>query len=500
MKKGLSLIYAVLLCVCMAGCSPEHNQKSNTDIVNAEQMSAVENQQDINSNATPIQEDGGEENYEVIEDHTDRNPFYLLHQAFIKTKSQLLVTFELMLVLLLVLSFILYLAEHFAQPDVYKHFPTSLLWTFVKCIQDPGEMASPKPITLLGRIVANVIGLLGVAVFVIPAGIISSGFIGAMEEERQEIQIHENIKTLHMAFERKLDRPTGFQITPKYISITEIQARLGLKEDEILDAVRNDDHYRLINVGVTQTAEDHPQDMLAVEHFTLNTAYGQCIDRGSKVTIFSPSNIVDPVMGWWSYYLAMIGGFNYISRELGQTRPYLSYYTYKPELNIPGNMEFMEDMNHLAKSSDSWVFSLMPSSGQYEPNYPTQFHFCYGLKKGETAFSNPNITLNDTLAFDAFYHSLSDILENRYSLYTDKQKYHNNSNPAFFARHLDNKVNAVSLRVAWSVTCWDMNAVKIAKDVAECINKEILHLEGNPDVPRLKIKAIGYEGYNNPLP
>ncbi len=483
----LSLLIVTLFASCVSGSDEQNKVVSDSIVLISDQTQEV----------VAAADDGADDNYVVVQHHTDRNPFYLLQQAFAKTKSQLLVTFELMLVLLLVLSFILYLAEHFAQPTVYKHFPTSLLWTFVKCIQDPGEMAPPKPITLLGRIVANVIGLLGVAVFAIPAGIVSSGFIGAMEEEQQAIQIHENIKTLHLAFERKLDRPTGYQIAPKYISITEIQARLGLKEDEILDAVRNDDHYRLINVGVTQTAEEHPQDMLAVELYTLNTVYGQCIDRGSKVTIFSPGNIVDPIMGWWSYYLAMIGGFNYISRELGQTRPYLSYYTYKPELNIPGNTEFMEDMNYLANASDSWVFTLMPSSGQFEPKYPTQFHFSYGLKKGETAFSNPNITLNDTLAFDAFYHSLSDVLENRYSLCADKQKYHNNSNPALFARHLENKVNAVSLRVAWSVICWDMRAIKIARDIAEAINRELLGLDGNPDVPELKVKDIGYEGYTN---
>jgi hypothetical protein len=42
-----------------------------------------------------------------------------------------------------------------------------------------------------------------------------------------------------------------------------------------------------------------------------------------------------------------------------------------------------------------------------------------------------------------------------------------------------------------------MRAIKIARDIAECINKEILHLEGNPDVPELKVKDIGYNGYNN---
>lgn len=48
-------------------------------------------------------------------------------------------------------------------------------------------------------------------------------------------------------------------------------------------------------------------------------------------SIFAPSNTVDPIMGWWAYYVALIGGFNYISKELGQTRPYQSFYTYSPE-------------------------------------------------------------------------------------------------------------------------------------------------------------------------
>ena len=491
-KKGLIIVLCLVALAIFASCGAKSSEQSIVTENSIEQVLPL-----VQDNMVSATEDGRSDAYIVEQAHHDRDPFYLLKQAFSKTKSQLLVTLELMLVLLLVLSIILYLAEHFAQPTVYKHFPTSMLWTFVKCIQDPGEMAPPKPITVLGRIVANVIGLVGVAIFAIPAGIVSSGFIGAMEEEQQAIQIHQNIEQLHLAFERKLDRPTGFQIAPKYVSVTEIQARLGLKEDEILDAVRHDDHYRLINVGVTQTADEHPQDKLAVEHYSLNTIYGQCIDRGSKVTIFSPSDIVDPIIGWWSYYLAKIGGFNYISRELGQTRPYLSYYTYRPELEIPGNVEFMSDMNKLASSKDCWVFSLMAASGHQEPNYPTQFHFHYGLKRGNSSYSDPDVTLNDTTRFEAFYQSLSHTLHKNYQLESDKQKYYRNNNPEIFARHLDNKINAISLRVAWSVICWDTRAIKIAHDVAEEINISILNLEGNPDVPELKVKDIGYEGYTN---
>lgn len=42
-----------------------------------------------------------------------------------------------------------------------------------------------------------------------------------------------------------------------------------------------------------------------------------------------------------------------------------------------------------------------------------------------------------------------------------------------------------------------MRAIKIAQDVAEQINKQIVGLEGYPDVPELKIKNIGCNRYTN---
>ena len=57
-------------------------------------------------------------------------------------------------------------------------------------------------------------------------------------------------------------------------------------------------------------------------------------------------------------------------------------------------------------------------------------------------------------------------------------------------------MNAVALRVAWSVTVRDARAIQIAQSLAQSINQNINHTD-NPVDPELKIKAIGYEGYNN---
>ena len=483
--KALFFLLLVMPLFISCGSQTNENISAKDTSINATTAEAAP-QHDMENSDDSVSMDGA-----------TKKPFHLLNQAFQKTKGHLLVIFEMLVAVILILSVLLFIAEHSAQPKVYKHYPTSLLWTFVKCIQDPGEMAPPKPITIFGRVIANMIGLVGIALFAIPAGVISSGLISAMDDEKHDALIQKNIIELHNAFERKKDRPTGFQIAPAYVSVVEIQARLGLKEEEILDAVSHDNHYRLINLSTTQTKEEHPQDKLAVEHFPLNTVYGQCIDRGSKVTIVTLGNIVDPIMGWWNYYLAKIGGFNYVSREIGQARPYKSFYTYKPEENIPGNKEFMEDINRLANSDNSWIITLMPASGAMEPSYPTQFHFGYGSTKGDTTYNDSNIMLNDTILFESFYRDFSDVLQEKYELRTDKQLYYDNSNPSYFARHLNHHPNAVVIRVAWSVTCWDTRTILIAQELAKSINIKILGLSDNPDVPELKDKDIGYRGYTD---
>lgn len=419
--------------------------------------------------------------------------FNVLHRAFLAKKDEFYVSIQFLFNITLLLSFVLFFVEHEVQPEVYSNGWKSVLWAFAQYIGDPGGFADTPPITFVGRVIACIIGVLGIAIFAVPAGLIGSAFSEVMEKDERKAKSKEWANRLMLAFERKLDRPTGYQRVPRYVSISEIMARMGLKQDEIVDAVSCNPHFRMINVACTHPVEDNVDDQLAVEHFTINTDYGQCINRNSPVTIYSPSNIDDPVIGWWAYYVAMIGGFNYVSRELGETRPYHSFYIYKDD-KTPGRKECMADLNRLADSEHKWLFTLMAASGGSEPAYPTQLHFTYGAKDGDDSYDDPNITLNDIPVFDALYKDFSALLDNKFGLSADKQRYHDNSNPAFFARHLEHKVNAVCLRVAWSVLARDTRSLLIAKEFAETINQHINHF-GNPDVPELKVKDIGYRGY-----
>ena len=352
---------------------------------------------------------------------------------------------------------------------------------------------------MVGRIIACIIGLLGIALFAVPAGLIGAGFSEAMDKELHKEITDKNIKKLHNAFERKLDRPTGFQIVPPVLSLVDIQARMGMTVDDIIDAVEHSDRFRLANTAVMQTVDEHPQDRLVVEHFVVNRPYGCCIDRGSKVTIVSPSNIVDPVIGHFGYYLAKIGGFNFVSRELGATRPYRSFYKYDDENAVEGLTEYMADLNRLTAHEDSWIITMLASSGANEPSYPAKIEFTAGGDKGNESLEQEGLTVKDTARFKTLIEDTEVRLRREFELESAFQRYHGIGVNAhkLYTHKLVNaaNINSFALHIAWNVSMWDPRRTAVAKCLAELIAK---HIDGRTELtlsPELKRKDCGYDDY-----
>lgn len=422
--------------------------------------------------------------------------FRLLQCAITSKAKELLISLQFLVVVTLILSFVLFFYEHAAQPDVYNNGVRSVVWAFAQYIGDPGHFADTPPVTIVGRIIACIIGLLGIALFAVPAGLVGAGFSEAMDEELHKEVTSKNVTKLQIAFERKLDRPTGFQIVPQYLSICDIQARMGMKTDDIFDAVEASQCFRLINLAVTQTIDERPQDKLAIENFCVNRPYGCCIDRGSKITIVSPSSLVDPCIGNFSYYIALIGGFNYISREIGELRPYRSYYSFKDRYNQEENLPlYMEDLERLTSRSGSWTITPLVASGANEPTYPTIFHFSAGGAKGDERFEGVNLIVKDMKAYKAFYEDVTAELEQQYGMTSDHQRYHNVSTSNLFVRKFEQGRgcdNNIILRIAWSACLWDSRRIAIAKTLADAINRHFESDVVKVYAPDLKVKKSGY--------
>ena len=421
--------------------------------------------------------------------------FNILSRAIRSKKQEMVVSLQFLAIVTLILSFILFFVEHAAQPEVYDNGWTSVVWAFAQYIGDPGGFADTPPVTFTGRIIACIIGILGIAIFAVPAGLIGSAFTEVMDEDKRDSIIEENKKKLQLAFERKLDRPTGFRIVPQYLSICDIQARMGMKMDDILDAIDASENFRLINLAATQTIDEHPQDKLAVENFLVNRPYGCCIDRGSKITIIAPSSLIDPCIGGFAYYLALIGGFNYISREIGELRPYRSYYTFKDRNNHEENLPlYMEDVERLTSREGSWTVTVLAASGALSPSYPTVFHFSAGGKMGDERFDGDNLIVKDMKKYQSFYEDVSGLLEREFDLTSDHQRYHDVAANAFMRKFEKGRgaENNIVLRVAWSACLWDSRHMAIAKTMADSLNNYFENDIVKEYAPDLKIVKCGY--------
>lgn len=422
--------------------------------------------------------------------------FRLLQQALSSKAEEMWVSLQFLVIVTLMLSFVLFFYENNAQPEIYDNGLRSVVWAFAQYIGDPGGFADTPPITFAGRIIACIIGLLGIAIFAVPAGLIGAGFSEAMSNELHKEVTDKNIEKLKKVFERKLDRPTGFQIVPQHLSICDIQARMGMKTDDIFDAVESSNCFRLVNLAVTQTIDEHPQDKLAVEHFMVNRPYGCCIDRGSKVTIVSPSSLCDPCIGNFSYYLALIGGFNYISRELGELRPYRSYYSFKERYNQEEYLPlYMDDLERLTSGNDSWTLTPLAASGANEPNYPTVFHFSAGGAKGDESFEGENLFIKDMVTYKVFYDDVTAELEQKFGLTSDHQRYHDITSANVFTRKFaDGKgsKNNIIMRIAWSACLWDSRRIAIAKTIADGLNRNLENDIDKQYEADLKYKKSGY--------
>lgn len=425
--------------------------------------------------------------------------FRLLTNAFASKKSELFVSMQFLVIVTMMLSFILYFSEHDAQPEAYSDGIVSVVWAFMQYIGDPGGFAENSPVTFVGRVIACVIGILGIAIFAVPAGLIGSGFTEAMEKEEKAEKTVANVEKLRLAFERKLDRYTRIQATPQFVSIADIQARLRMSIDDIFDAIDHSDHFRLVNLAATRTVDERAEDKLAVEHFHLNRPYGYMIDRKSNVTIVSPASLVDPCFYHFAYYLAKICGFNYVSRELGVVRPYKSFYLLGEEtMEQAGAKEYYDDLNMLTRGNNKVVVTLLVASGANEPVYPTQVHFGYGGKRGDESYDGADLTIKNVPLFDTMYKEMSDRLEKEFSIKCDRQRYHDTASTKMYLRHLENKDNieGIVIRIAWSECMWNPAHVQISQTMGEVINKYYDNDKSVGTSEELKAKGIGYDGYD----
>ena len=348
----------------------------------------------------------------------------LFQKAYDATRHQILISLLLLLFITAIFAVLMWIAESGVNNNF--DFWDALVWTFVKYVEDPADVAV-SPVTLLGKIVGTLVGVLGIAIFAVPTGLIGSGLIDAMDDERHEKEIEKNYLRLRKAFRRVANKTLRVHLNtlpdkggknfavmtfvPQYVPASRVQIRQGMDLKDLFEVCERYPEFRMKNLAEAMSLEDRPDDRYVVSTCAINTSYGCCIDRGSKVTIVCPVGFSDTGTGWFCYYLAKFGGFNYVCKELEvdadeldsfinlSDEPLYDKKTREEHMKAKDKYalkildikekrraDFIADIKKLNRGEDSWI--IMVAAHIKSSDNCTDFHFTHSRKDGAQSTLN----------------------------------------------------------------------------------------------------------------
>ena len=424
----------------------------------------------------------------------------LFKTAFKNTRRQIYVSSIFLVAITCVLTVILYLAESRMDPNFGLW--DAIIWPYEKYLGDPGKVVDDPLMSPIGKIIGTLVGIMGVAIFAVPAGLIGSGLTDAMDEEKRDRHLEECRERIRKSFRRVLNKKTQYRVTARRIPVITMQAKKGITENDIIDTVMKFKEFRLRNLATSQTAAEHPQDRLVIEMLPLDTKtvdgfeiirtkYGIKINRGSLVNIIAPSAATENSIGHFAYYLAQFGGFNYVSREfVTDVDEPVSYYV------IDGKetdweqplIDYISDIKKLSADKKQWNIVLVSSDNVYD----TQFHFVHRANEK----SGLSSTTLDEEKFMGLYADMAAKMQEEFGYLSDldeKYKPMGKKNVGIITGG-GSANNAFTLRVSYSVTTWTDTPVPIIVEMAKVIKKHLEKPERSQfeEHPSWKKKGCGY--------
>lgn len=414
------------------------------------------------------------------------NSFKLLWEAIKSSRRPMWASIQVLIVLTVILATIFYFAERSAQPEEYNYW-RSLLWAFTRYIGDPGNFSGPGPVTFVGRLVASLIGIVGIMIFAVPAGLIGSGFRSAIEKELRKKHLDDIGSRLTLAFTRQQDPKTMFRCVPRYISLGTLQAKKNMTERDVIDAVEYNPPFRLRNLSTAVTQGRFANDQLVVEMFPFDRPpYGSMIVRQSNVTIVCPSSVSEAGIGNFGYYLAKIGGFNFVSKEIeADVDNPVSYYLVDNGEMPEARAEYVKDLSRLTKGENRWTIFLLSSERQSDAS----FHF---VTTANTKTCR-NCTIVDKDCFKRMYELFAAKLNEEFDLKSELNEEYRPAGPNNMAVKLGGGLdtNAFTIRVASELVVFDPRYIAVCRAMAEAINDTIGASVPTP-LTELKSKGTGY--------
>jgi voltage-gated potassium channel len=108
---------------------------------------------------------------------------HTLGRVIVDKKEELIINFVTILVLLVLSSSLMYYIEHESQPKQFSSIPATMWWS-VSTLTTVGY-GDMVPVTPFGKLLSACIAMLGIAMFALPAALLSSGFTEHIKNQRR---------------------------------------------------------------------------------------------------------------------------------------------------------------------------------------------------------------------------------------------------------------------------------------------------------------------------
>jgi voltage-gated potassium channel len=111
---------------------------------------------------------------------------HIINAVLRERKEQIFLTVMFIMFMLVILSTVMYFVEKDAQPEKFSSIPATMWWG-IETLTTVGY-GDMIPQTPLGRFLGGAFAILGIGIFALPAGILSSGLTDHLRTERNKLK------------------------------------------------------------------------------------------------------------------------------------------------------------------------------------------------------------------------------------------------------------------------------------------------------------------------
>ena len=458
-----------------------------------------------------------------------------IRKAFSTTKNEMLISLCIIIVLTCILSLIFLAVEHVAQPDVFDDYGDAIVWAYTRYMEGGDGVFEGGPVTVVGKVIASLLGIIGIAIVAIPAGLVGSGFMDAIAEEKREKELAEMrhrmlkqfprfVSPAFNSYRKTLEASTEWEkarFTTRAHLMSRFQTRLGMDFKDIADVCTRYPEFSLRDIADELSDEDNPQSVFWIELLPKNRPYGCFINRGSRVTIMVTSGFVEMGTSWFGYHIALLGGFNFICKnqevdpdeldsyyaltnEVTYEKRTEAYYLsdkkqYKHQLDIIRQKQaareaFFGDLQPLL-GDEHWVINLQTTIKS--SHNPVDIHFVYDNRDRNHPSVNQVSDVEQMIAAfrTAFQQAPFDNGTPMQVQQSDKFSLSKN-NIAYKLREQNEKTNMLHIRIDSSLINIDL-----LRSVVMGVMAHILHeqLASNETLRKEDMQELSSQGFGYPF-